>query len=184
MMMKKYLLVSFFVYMACVSSVASASDPAHDGQLDRLVSTLKDSARVLDKREIHAVCGSAELTNYIRADFDGNGAEDYAALVIASSKKEPIRWEERTLIELELWVVVFLNTKDGYRHEVLEILPTFIPDNDIGLRASTPGSVIKSQNVDSSLQLKFTGIDRVYCEKSETIFYWDGTRFRTLSVAD
>jgi hypothetical protein len=131
-----------------------------------------------------------ESPGLIRADFNGDGLDDYAALLKIGGSEQRRLWEGKTWTLIEVWFVVFLGQREeGFRSIVLEKLEQYIPVMVV-LDLQKPGLVREYAEIEYEkrkiIQLKRMSISRLRCGRSEAIFYWDDARnrFRMVTVSD
>lgn len=135
----------------------------------------------------------------IEADFNQDGKIDSAILIAGNiNKKAPVFRERnyfdkktRTVVqerkkyyEIEIWFVALLDSASDSPHIfILDRWVAFMPDIGCYIRLVKPGrfedriSGKISTISNPSISLKF-------CEKSETLYYWDDRAFEKVVLAD
>jgi len=168
------------IVLTCIV-LPSCARTAPEADLRGLVANLGGEVRMLQQDEIKMAC-QGEFASHLVADFDGEGHDDHAALIVSSSSGAPIQWKGKALTEVELSLVVFRYTAAGYEAETLERIQTFLPA-EIGLRVVPQGSAVGGDS-EPPVALPHPAISRFYCEKSEVVYYWGEGRFQAVTTAD
>ncbi|HTY77288.1 MAG TPA: hypothetical protein VMI34_05675 [Candidatus Bathyarchaeia archaeon] len=120
----------------------------------------------------------------MRADFNGDGRADYAALLRIGEPKvvagEPLR-------SAPVWAVVFLGRRDGlYRPFILARWDdVMIPSRRVMALQST-GPVHHGAHPERVLTLRQPGIASILCEGTEKVYYWvsRGQTFREYLIKE
>jgi hypothetical protein len=107
----------------------------------------------------------------LRADFNGDGYPDYAALLSFPQKKSVGEW----------LVVLIAYPRGGFQLRLLEKYAGF---QDNLYNTMQPPREVKPSK--SSRKVKFTmpGIARIHPERPLTLFYWEKGRFQRLKVSE
>ena len=148
--------------LPCTVSCAGLS------KTDQLFNDLGPGRKVLNLSDINwkSCKGYGNLSNLVVDDFNGDNLLDIAVLIVNDIDKPPVEWNGELVQEREIELVVYMNQGSGkYKKISLEKLPTFFP-------------------TEITIKLQSNGIDRVYCERSETVYYWDNNKFNILRVSD
>ena len=119
-------------------------------------------------------CGAEHRRDQIfRADFDGDGRQDYAVLLRIGELPA-----SRTV---QLWGVVFLAKRDGrYRPFVLfQDADAMFPSRQV-LWVQPPGFVKHGAHPERVLTLKLPSVGSMLCGSTAKVFYWTsrGQTFR------
>jgi len=104
----------------------------------------------------------------LRADFNGDGRADYAALLNFPQKKR-----------VGEWLVVLLGTPGGgFQLRLLEKYDSF--HNDVYLTMQ----LVEPSNSRRKGKSAGPGISRIHPDRSPTLFYWEQGRFQRLRIAE
>lgn len=138
------------------------------------------SAKEVDATSCQPVGNSPGL---IRADFNGDGQQDYAVLLkIRVNKKETI-WEGKSLREARFAFVIFLDDgAGGFRPRVIRRYDDFVPTAVvIDLQ---PAGKIRHRETHKDVQVPMPAVVLSFCEKSATAYYLVDDKFRLIPIAD
>jgi hypothetical protein len=140
--------------------------------LEAAIKRLHGAAAVVTADEIYLDrCGAEHRRDQIfRADFDGDGRQDYAVLLRIG---EPTGDPAQALRTVPLWGVVFLAKRDGrYRPFILfQEAEAMFPSRHV-LRVQLPGRVRHGAHPERVLTLKLPGVGSMLCESTARVFYW------------
>jgi len=163
--------------MALGAFAFSAEEPsALPPALADAIKRLDSGASVVRAEDIlEERCGAAHRREQLfRADFNGDGRQDYAALLRIG---EPEGKPGEALRTAPLWAVVFLANRDGrYRPFILfkDGDATF-PSRRV-LWVQAPGRVHHGAHPERVLTLKHPAVGSMLCESTAKVFYWVGLR--------
>ena len=119
-------------------------------------------------------CGAAHRREQIfRADFNGDGRQDYAVLLKVG---EPAGKPEEKLRTAPLWGVVFLAKRDGRRPFILFKDDDAMIPSRRALWIQPPGRVHHSAHPERVLTLKHPAVGFMLCDSTVKVFYWVGLR--------
>src|SRR5207249_6066094 len=121
-------------------------------------------------REKFLAAGDEASPGFVAADFNGDGAPDYAALLTFPQKKTSGEW-----------LVVFIGSKDGgFQLRLLEKYNGV--HDDIYITMEPPGEVKPFQSA-RRVKLRAPGIARIHPDRRPTLFYWQKGRFQRLNLS-
>ena len=163
--------------MALGAGPAGAEEPgALPAGLAGAIKRLHPAARVVSADEIlEERCGAGQRREQLfRADFNGDGRPDYAALVKIG---EPAGKPEEALRTAPLWGVVFLANRDGrFRPYILfKDGDAMYPSRRV-LWVQAPGRVHHGAHPERVLTLKHPAVGSMLCESTAKVFYWVSLR--------
>jgi len=161
------------VALALVAGPAAGEEAAAvPAKLADAIRRLHPSARVLTADEVLGErCGPGQRREQLlRADFDGDGRQDYAALLRVG---EPAGKPEEALRTVPLWGVVFLANRDGrYRPFILfKDEDAMFPSRRV-LWIEPPGRVRHGAHPERVLTLRHPAVGSMLCESTAKVFYW------------
>ncbi len=144
--------------------------------LSDAIKRVNPAARVVGADEIlEERCGAGQLREQLfRADFTGDGRQDYAALLRIG---EPAGKPGEALRTVPLWGVVFLANRDGRYHPFILFKDddAMVPSRRV-LWVQPPGAVRHGAHPGRVLTLKLPGVGSMLCESTAKVFYWVGLR--------
>ena len=163
--------------MALAHEAAAAQEPfVLPPALADAIKRLDSAASVVRADEIlEERCGATHRRDQLfRADFNGDGRQDYAALLKIG---EPEGKPGEALRTAPLWAVVFLANRDGrYRPFILfKDADAMFPSRRV-LWIQPPGHVHHGAHPERVLTLKDTTVGSMLCESTAKVFYWVGLR--------
>lgn len=170
-------LLHFLTLVITVSSSASDSLPQ---AISTILETKFKSTKVMraddiDKSECDVVKGA---NGVIRGDFNGDGAEDFAMFLRASTSH---RKENGDLYRYQL--VSFISNKNkGYEPKVLTEFEDFQPP--IAFITLRKAGKIKDFESRKVTVIKNPAIDLTYCGKSAVTYFWKGKKFTEIWTSD
>jgi len=181
------LVVSTLGLILEVSGNGAAHDISIPQQLQAAIKVVHRNARVITRSDVDwTSCGSPEADQIITADMNGDGRLDYAALLRLPTKTTA-QGERENGTAGAVWLVVFVGRPDGsYKPIVLDRhgdRSAGLVDITIALRL--PG-VVKEIRSGRKITLTLPGIERLWCERSGTVFFWSkkAGRFESLWTGD
>jgi len=140
------------------------------------IKRLHPAARVVSADEIlEERCGAGQRREQLfRADFDGDGRQDYAALLTIG---EPEGKPREALRTVPLWAVVFLANRDGrYRPFILYKDADAMFPSRRALWVQAPGPVHHGARPERVLTLKHPAVGSMVCECTAKVYYWVSLR--------
>jgi hypothetical protein len=164
---------------------ANARDVSIPPSLQAAIKTVQPQARIITRADIDwQSCGLPEADQIVNTDLNGDGFADYATLLFVPTSGS------RTTGAL--WLVVFLGRRDGsYKAVVLDRHKTVVLDRHgdrpstgllgITIRLQAPG-VVEEVPSGRHISLTLPAVQRVWCERSSTIFFWSNKARRFQSV--
>jgi len=163
--------------LAFAAGAAGAEEPsALPPTLADAIKRLHPAARVVGADEIlEERCGGGQRREQLfRADFNGDGRQDYAALLKIG---EPEGTPGEALRTAPLWAVVFLANRDGrYRPFILfKDADAMFPSRRV-LWIQAPGRVHHGAHPERVLTLKRPAVGSMLCDSTAKVFYWVSLR--------
>jgi hypothetical protein len=161
-----------------------AEQPPLPSSLSEAIERFAASARVVSTKDVDSIACApvGETPGVVRADFNGDGFEDYALLLAKETGKET-SWQGSILKEARFSFVFFLRSADGKYQPRLVLRDTgFIPTT-IVLKLQSAGKV-RHRETHKNIQLKYPGVMLSFCEKSATTYYFAGHTVRSIPIAD
>lgn len=158
----------------------AAAEPKIPAAVARQISRDYPGARVLRRRDLSPLCNAApdEAGGVLRADFDGDGDDDYAVLVNLGRSKEQAEPGE-TLFDVAL--VAFMAEKRGvFRRMELDRFEGFALA--FWLREEPEGELFDEQRRET-IAIRNPAIYVDYCGGG-AVHYWHGGRFNDIEVGD
>ena len=140
------------------------------------ITRLHPAARVVSADEIlEERCGAGQRRERVfRADFNGDGRQDYAAILRIGEPEGKLGEALRTA---PLWGVVFLSNRDGrYRPFILFKDGDAMFPSRWALWVQPPGPVRHGAHPERVLTLKHPAVGSILCESTAKVFYWMGLR--------
>lgn len=119
----------------------------------------------------------------VMADFDGDGAIDFAVLFESASPEGVVEWAGRKWPRVQVVLNAYLGNRDKtLRTVTLMRLEDYHPISMfIGLQV--PGRVAEFDTT-HDVSLARPGILLTYCGKASIVYYWDGTKFVSIPISD
>ena len=159
--------------MALAPGAAAAQEPfVLPPALADAIKRLDSAANVVRADEIlEERCGATHRREQLfRADFNGDGRQDYVALLKIG---EPEGKPGEALRTAPLWAVVFLANRDGrYRPFILfKDADAMFPSRRV-LWVQAPGRVHHGAHPERVLTLKHPAVGSMLCESTAKVFYW------------
>jgi hypothetical protein len=115
----------------------------------------------------------SSLVNYVPADFDCDGKEDYA-LLLANPKGEAA-----------VWVLQSVGT--SYQPFKLQDVETSENPIDVGIELIPKGKLdyidLDDENT-KSMRLKCPAIQMLFFERGAVTYYWDKNKFKSVQTGD
>lgn len=119
----------------------------------------------------------------LRADFNGDGRDDYAALLKTGETGKETTWEGRKLREARFSFVLFLdNGSGGYQPRVVHRYTDFIP-TAVVLDLQPAGNV-RHRETHKNVRIPNPGVMLSFCEKSATTYFLVGDKIRSIPISD
>jgi len=138
------------------------------------------SAKEVDATACQPVGDSPGL---VRADFNGDGRQDYAVLLKTRVSKEETVWQGKSLREARFLFVWFLDDgSGGYKPRIIRRYTDFVPTAVvIDLQ---PAGKIRHRETHKDIQVPNPAVMLSFCEKSATTYYLLDDKFRSIPIAD
>jgi len=175
----------FFTAFSCSNADENASLSSARNDLQVLIRSIHPKADILQRKDMDLKsCGRVETDpGFVESDFNGDGVKDYSMLLKIGGVKEEKEWEGKVWKLIDMWFVVFLGDELGsFKVFIIDKFETFLP-SIVGISIQPPG-IVRKWDSDKTVKLKYPGIQRFFCEKSASVFYWDGDKFEYVPISD
>lgn len=143
------------------------------------------SAAVVTAKEVDATACHPVGTNpgLVRADFNGDGRDDFVALLKTKETGKEKIWEGRKLRETNFSFVLFLDDGNaGYKVRVVRRYTDFIPT--AAALDLQPAGTVRHRETRKNIMLPNPGVTLSFCEKSAATYFMVGTKIRSIPIAD
>jgi len=163
---------------------AQQKEPVIPAALSAAIEKVAPSASLVTAREVDATACApvGKAPGLVRADFDGDGRDDYAALLKKQTGKEKL-WEGRTLHEARFSFVLFMRDESGeYKPRVVRRYADFIP-TAVVLDLQPAGNV-RHRETRKNVKLPNPGVMLSFCEKSATTYFIVAGKIRSVPISD
>jgi hypothetical protein len=119
----------------------------------------------------------------VKGDFNGDGRDDYAALLKTKETGKETTWEGRKLREARFAFVLFLDDGNGgYTPRVVRRYVDFVPTSVV--LDLQPAGRVRNRETRQNVGLSNPGVTLSFCEKSATTYFISDGKIRSISVAD
>lgn len=142
------------------------------------------SMRLIEERDIDSrSCRGLVTTSpgSVSVDFNGDGIEDYAALLVGVSAKRNEKWEGKDWPVYDFRLVALLTSKDGS----FDIRTLFFGEDSIPtihiIKLQSAGT-LREVGTGRAVKLERPGIEFDACEKYSVVFFFEGTQFRKVGI--
>lgn len=153
--------------------------------LEIAISKVAPRSTVVSAKEVDATACQpvGDSPGLVRADFNGDGREDYAVLLKTRVSIEETVWQGKSLREARFLFVWFLNDgAGGFRPRVIRRYDDFVPTAVvIDLQ---PAGKIRHRETHKDVQVRNPAVMLSFCEKSATTYYLVDDKFRSIPIAD
>lgn len=185
-MLNRRSVFAFITLIALINpvSLGAQQKPAIPDALAAAMKKAAPGASVVAPRDVDetACAPVGQAPGFLHADFDGDGREDYAALLKKETGKEKT-WEGRTLREARFSFVLFIDDgSGGYKPRVIRRYVDFIP-TAVVLDLQPAGNV-RHRETRKNVKLPNPGVMLSFCEKSATTYYIVDGKIRSVPIAD
>jgi hypothetical protein len=143
------------------------------------------TATLVEAREVDAAACApvGEEPGLVRADFDGDGFDDYAVLLKTKETGKETFWEGRKLREAHFAFVLFLSHgSDEYKPLLVRRYVDFVP-TAVVLDLRSSGDV-RHRETRKPVKLRNPGVTLSFCEKSATTYFLLDGKVLSVPVAD
>ena len=188
----KRLIMFFIIIFPFVIEDDGFTEPfqgSKNSELLSAISKLEPEAKILQKEDINKLDCEEEMSGLIRADFNGDGLEDYAVLLKIGNIEDTvytykgIRYPWR---RLRVWLVVFLRKGKGdFQPIVLQRLEEHSHPAYVYISVHPPG-IVRDVHSGQDVKLNLPSIQETFCGKSAQIFYWvhQVKKFNTVYISE
>lgn len=119
----------------------------------------------------------------VRADFNGDGRDDYAALLKTKETGKQTNWEGKKLREAHFSFVLFLDDGNGgYKPRVVRRYTDFVPTTVV--LDLQPAGNVRHRETHKAAKLANPGVTLSFCEKSATTYFMAAGKVRSIPIAD
>ncbi len=197
--MNQLMRIRYFVVSSVLAICLTSSDGSEpkgriaiSDKLRQAISRVHAKAEVIERKDVSVRnCDPVpESPGLIRADFNGDGLTDYAALLRIRGTEKQVLEENKTWTLVEVRLVVFLGQRGGeFTNVELERLSEVIPILTV-IEIQRPGPIREYAEIEHEkrkvIQIEKMSIMRIGCGRSAVVFTWDDSwkRFRMITVSD
>jgi hypothetical protein len=153
--------------------------------LTAAIKTVASAAVIVEPQDVDAAACQpvGESPGLLRADFNGDGRDDYAVLLKMKETGKEKRWDGRTLREARFSFVLFLDDgSGGYRPRVIRQYTDFMP-TAVVLDLQPAGNV-RHRETRKNVHIPNAGVMLSFCEKSAKTYYLVDDKVRSVPIAD
>jgi hypothetical protein len=167
-------------------SITLPATPSWANELElpaELLARLPDGMEIVRREQVDfRNCGdSGESMTAVAADFDGNGLVDYVTL--ADNGPRTVTVQDTTYPVREIRILAFLQKDDqDFELHTLDVVPVRYPTIMV-IERQLPLEIVE-WGTRNRVKLDWPGILRVFCQKSASVFYWDGEGFGEVWISD
>jgi hypothetical protein len=149
------------------------------------ISKVAPNSIIVDAKEVDATACQpvGDSPGLVRADFNGDGRVDYAALLKIKVSKEETVWQGKSLREARFSFVLFLDDgSGGYKPRSIRRYTDFVPTAVvIDLQ---PAGKIRHRETRQYIRVPNPAVMLSFCEKSATTYYMVNDKIRSIPIAD
>lgn len=193
-MKKHYYIAAFTSLLLGTARLAGGAAIAQDTlALDEqavagLVAENYSEARILQPVDMDEFsCGPTEgHPGLVAGDFNGDGFEDYAVLMIVGGSEEGKQRRKRP----DIVFTIFLAGSSGEfsSNEIARLEEWGEPPSITGIELRPPGQALEwaaaPPDERKVIELKHQSVLMYYCGKSAVIYYWNGGKFDAVGISD
>lgn len=153
--------------------------------LDSAIRKLAPSAKVVAAKDVDTTSCQpvGDSPGMVRADFNGDGRQDYAVLLKTRVSKEVTVSQSNSLREARFSFVLFLdNGRGGYQPIVVRRYEDFVPT--IVVINLEPAGIIQHRETHKEVRVPNPAVMLSFCEKSATIYYLVNGKVRSIPISD
>jgi hypothetical protein len=164
---------------------AEGADPTLPESLKVAVRTVARAAVLVSPRQVDATACApvGRSPGVVRADFDGDGRDDYALLLKTRDTGKVTIWEGKALRQAEFAFAFFLaDGSGGFKARVVQRYLSYLPTSEV--IQLQPAGRIRQMETNRTITLKHPGVTLVFCEKSATTYYLAAGKILSIPVAD
>jgi hypothetical protein len=177
--MRRNILV-IFLLLIINSSAAVAQESSSLSGVNQLIKADFPQCRILqlkdldnDLQEYFIVNHPSAHPGYVIADFDGNGKEDYALLLLCGGKKkQTIRFD-----------VLMADKNNSYSRIKIEKWSDELSLKNLYLEITKPGK-IKETDSERTITIKNDGVSLNLFEAASRVYYWKNGKFNNVQTSD
>ena len=171
-----------FSLVGCLESNAGPNTDV--GIIEKYIADHYKNSRLMKVDEINTKsCNNyGAFSTIVEGDFNNDDKRDYAFLVVTNIAESTTKWAGAELRRVNIELIALIDdSQEQFKGLVLERLPSYLP-SDVFIQLKKPGTIKRSDG--SVIELSKPGINRIYCEKSESLFYWDKAAFQQTPISD
>lgn len=164
---------------------AQSKDAPVPESLAGAINKASPDATIVDAKEVDATsCRPVgDSPGLVRADFNGDGRQDYAVLLKTKVSNEETIWQGKTLREAWFALMLFLDDgHGGFRARILHRYADFVPTAVvINLQ---PAGTVRNRETHQTVRVPHAAVTLTFCEKSATTYYLAGNKIQSIPIAD
>jgi hypothetical protein len=149
------------------------------------IKKIAPAAVIVDAQDVDATACQpvGESPGILRADFNGDRRDDYAALLKTGETGKEKNWDGKTLREAHFSFVLFIDDgSGGFRPRTIRRYTDFIP-TAVVLDLQPAGNV-RHRETRKSIYISNPGVTLSFCEKSAKTYYLVNDKIRSVPIAD
>lgn len=187
-MLNPHFAFALVVLTGLLTSTYTAAQQKEFAVPENLTAAIKQiapSAVIIKAQEVDATACHpvGEYPGLVRADLNGDGREDFAALLKTKETGKVTSWEGKTLRETRFLFVLFIDDGGGgYKPRVVRRYTDFVP-TAVVIDLQPPGKV-RHRETHKDIQMPNAGVTLSFCEKSAMTYYMSGDKIRSVPIAD
>lgn len=154
--------------------------------LQAAIEAMGGPVRVMERTDLdRESCGTPEEDpGLMRADLDGDGAGDYAAVLIFPERRKGYEWQGKIHYTVQVQLVAFMKRGKAFESHALETGEGYLPLIQ-GLFPVPPGKVEETHATGNrTAQLRNPGVGYYFCEKSSFVTWWEDGTFDRIWTSD
>jgi hypothetical protein len=179
--MKWHLLLTLVTVFGCASLGAQQTTESLGAAIERVAV----GATIVQAKDVDPISCQpvGESPGLLRADFNGDGRDDYAVLLKTGDTGKERTWEGKTLRETRFAFAFFLdNGSGGYEPRVVRRYVDFIPT--AAVLDLQPAGEVRHRETHKNVRLKNPGVTLSFCEKSAATYFLHANKIRSVPIAD
>ena len=177
-------LVTVVLLLAAIGCSSDMPTPA----MMAAIHDIDSEATIVERGDVDEdECDSNYLNDspgLVVADFNGDGYEDFSALVRVGDEGEVVEWQGRTLRHATfVFAIMEAGSSGGFSARYLQRFESYLPLS-AHLGTARPGMVVRNRDTGEEVELPHPAVELVFCEKSAALYYLDDHEIRSVFVGD
>jgi hypothetical protein len=177
--------IALVLLLVLCQPASAQQEPAVSRVLQAAIGKLSPGAKILradqvDDRE----CNVSNNPGLARGDFNGDGFEDAAALLVTRIANEVSLWEGREFRKADFQLALFIaDGKGRFRARTVDRYSDQIP-TAVVLSVTGPGTIFSLENKANKTVLKNPAFVIHFCGKSSAAYVVTGDRVKEIPLSD